>query len=444
MTKKVGVVSLGCDKNRVDTECMLAKLKTAGYQIVNNPLEADILIVNTCAFIEAARKESIDTILEMSEYKANGNCQCLIVTGCLGQKFGEEVFEHLTEADCVIGTNDYDNIVEIIEKSLQHRQKILTENSKCITAGDRVLTTPSHYAYIKIADGCNNFCSYCLIPHIRGYYRSRPMDDIVDEAVNLAKSGIKEIILVAQDVTNYGKDIYRKIMLVELIRKLSEIDGIHWIRLLYCYPELVTDQLLYEIANNNKVAKYIDIPLQHINDGVLKNMNRRAVKSQICNLFEKIADIKPQIYVRSTFICGFPQETLEAHCEVAEFLKKYKLRNVGFFAYSREDGTPAAKFPNQISTRTKNSRVRKLYEIQSKILRELNCACLGKIYECIVDEFVENNKDSYVYLGRTEFMAPEIDGNVYINSKTPLSAGSFVKVKITDALEYDLIGDKVN
>lgn len=441
MSTKVGVVSLGCDKNRVDTEVMLANLARGGYEIVSNPEEADVIIVNTCAFLEAARKEAIQTALEMASYKKTGKCQKVILTGCLGQKFGEEVYAEMDEVDAVLGTENYDGICEIVQSTLNGERKLYHSCAEGITFGSRILTTAPHVAYLKIADGCDNYCTYCLIPFIRGRFRSVAMDKLVEQTTELAAKGVKELILVAQDVTRYGKDLYGELKLVELIRKLSEVDGIEWIRLLYCYPELIDDNLIDEIASNDKVVNYVDIPLQHVNDEMLRKMNRRSNAQSIRDLFDKLTS--KGIQVRSTFICGFPYETRSSVQEVENFLLKYKLRNVGFFAYSREDGTAAAKMDKQVPERTKQSYVGKLYKTQYKIADLLNKSDVGKVYRCIVDEPPEFNDGKYFYVGRTYFMSPEIDGQVFIVSQKELAVGEFYDVKITGAVDYDLLGEVV-
>lgn len=441
MKTKVGIVSLGCDKNRVDTEVMLANLQKGGYEITSDPSDADVIIVNTCAFLESSRKESIDTILEMFHYKDAGTCRKIIVTGCLGQKFGKELFENLDEADAIVGTNEYDNICGIVAETLGGSRKLYNGSNVCLTFGDRVLTTSSHFAYLKISDGCNNFCSYCLIPFIRGRFRSVPIEQVTAQAERLVSQGVKELILVAQDTTKYGQDLYGRPMLAELLQKLSGIKGVKWIRLLYCYPELTDEKLIREIETNPKVAKYIDIPLQHVNDAILKKMNRHSTGAQINALFDRLAASSPQIYVRSTFICGFPSETQQTVDEVKEFLLRYNLRNVGFFAYSREEGTAAAKFPEQVPQRLKKAYVDQLYKVQYQVVRQLAEKDVGQVYECVVDEFYQKRDGMFVYKGRTEFMAPEIDGTVYINSQKELAIGQFLPVRITDFADYDLIGE---
>ena len=441
MKTKVGVVSLGCDKNRVDTEVMLANLVQGGYEITNEPQDADVIIVNTCAFLESARKEAIETILEMANFKRDGHCQKVIVTGCLGQKFGDELYRDLYEADAVVGTYEYDKICDIVAETLKGERNLYRGCNEGITLGARILTTAKHVAYLKIADGCDNYCTYCLIPYIRGRYRSVTLESAVEQARELAAKGVKELILVAQDVTRYGKDLYGEPKLVQLIRELSQLQGIQWIRLLYCYPELMTDELIDEIFTNPKVVNYVDIPLQHVNDAILRKMNRRSDAQSIRTLFDKLTS--KGIAVRSTFICGFPGETNESIGELDEFLRSYKLRNVGFFAYSREEGTAASKFDNQVPTRTKQRYVKKLYATQYAVANELNKSDVGKIYDCIIDESDGQDGEFYLYKGRAYFMTPEIDGCVYITSRKSLDIGSIYPVKINGVLEYDLTGEVV-
>ena len=440
MSIKIGVVSLGCDKNRVDTEVMLENLAEGGYEITPDPAQADVIIVNTCAFLQSSRQESIDAVLEMAHFKTSGNCKKIIVTGCLGQKFGQEVFDGLTEADAVAGTEQYANICDIVAETLNDKRKLYNACNNGITFGKRILTTAPHVAYLKIADGCDNYCTYCLIPYIRGRFRSVPMDEIVEHAKQLADGGVRELILVAQDTTKYGKDLYGKPAIVDLLRKLSKIDGIRWIRLLYCYPELMTDELIDEIATNDKIVNYADIPLQHVDDGILRRMNRKSNHADICTLFDKLAS--KGIAVRSTFICGFPGETDDSVDEIADFLAQYKLRNVGFFAYSREEGTKAYDMPEQVPQRKKNAYVKKLYKVQQQVVAELSRADIGRTYKCIVDSVDELQRDGkYCYVGRTYFMAPEIDGVIYIGSDKPLTVGEVYDVTVTEARGYDLVGE---
>lgn len=439
MKTKVGVISLGCDKNRVDTEVMLANLVAGGYEITAEPQDADVIIVNTCAFLESARKEAIETVLEMSGYKSRGKCQKIIVTGCLGQKFGDELYEELNEADAIVGTNEYSRICDIVDEAIKGERKLYNSCNDAVTFGDRILTSAPHVAYLKIADGCNNFCTYCLIPYIRGRFRSIDIERILSHAKDLAKKGVKELILVAQDTTMYGKDLYGEYKLAELLRKLAQIDGIEWIRILYAYPELMTDELIDEIEKNSKVVKYVDIPLQHVNADILKKMNRKSTADGIIKLFDKLKE--KQIYVRSTFICGFPGETNASVNQISDFLKKYRLRNVGFFAYSREEGTPASKFENQVSERLKKRYVADLYRVQYEVAENLNACEVGKIHKCIIDGTETYGDSTHFYIGRTQFMTPEIDGVVYISSQRELQVGGFYDVKITRAIEYDLEGE---
>ena len=441
MKKKVGVVSLGCDKNRVDTEVMLANLARGGYEITSEPSDADVIIVNTCAFLESARKEAIDTILEMANFKRDGRCQKVIVTGCLGQKFGDELYRDLYEADAIVGTYEYDKICDIVAETLNGKRNLYRGCNEGVTFGARILTTAPHVAYLKIADGCDNYCTYCLIPYIRGRYRSVTIESAVAQARELADGGVRELILVAQDVTRYGKDLYGEPKLVELIQQLSQIKGVRWIRLLYCYPELMSDALIGEIVSNPKVVNYVDIPLQHVNDGMLRKMNRKSNAQSIRTLFDNLS--QKEIAVRSTFICGFPGETKDTVEEVDSFLRQYKLRNVGFFAYSREEGTAAAKFDDQVPPRTKQRYVKKLYATQYDVVNALNQSDVGKVYDCIIDEYNGRDGEFYLYTGRTYFMSPEIDGCVYITSQKQLQIGDIYPVKINGALEYDLTGDVV-
>ncbi|MCH5160006.1 MAG: 30S ribosomal protein S12 methylthiotransferase RimO [Clostridiales bacterium] len=441
MKTKVGVVSLGCDKNRVDTEVMLHKLVEGGYEITPDAKDADVIIVNTCAFLESSRKEAIETALEMASYKQRGSCQKVIITGCLGQKFGDEIYDEMDEVDAVVGAYEYDKICNIVEETLHGGRKLYNSCNDGLTAGSRVLTTLPHVAYLKIADGCDNYCTYCLIPFIRGRYRSVSMESVVREARELAQNGVSELILVAQDTTRYGKDLYGESRLVELLCELSAIQQIKWIRLLYCYPELMTDELIGEISANSKVVNYVDIPLQHVNSAILRKMNRKSDGESIRKLFDRLKSAG--ISVRSTFICGFPTETKETVAELEQFLHQYKLRNVGFFAYSKEEGTAAAKFDEQVPERTKQRYVKQLYKAQQSVAEQLNQQSVGKTYQCIIDEEDGRDDEFYFYKGRTYFMNPEIDGLVYIASRKPLRIGSFYDVAITGVAEYDLIGEVV-
>ncbi|NFO32753.1 30S ribosomal protein S12 methylthiotransferase RimO [Clostridium botulinum] len=438
MTKyKVGMVSLGCDKNRVDSEIILGKMSSE-YEITNNAKEADVIIVNTCGFIESAKQESIDTILEMAEYKNNYNCKLLIATGCLIQRYGDELKNLIPEIDIMLGVNDYNKIDRVITEFIEGNKeasKLLNYSDENINEGIRILTTQKESAYIRIAEGCNNFCTYCIIPKIRGKFRSRRMENIISEATDLASKGVKELILIAQDTTQYGSDIYGKKNLHILLKELSNIEGIKWIRVLYCYPEAIYDELIEEIAANDKVVKYLDIPIQHISDHVLKLMGRKTSKKDITDKIEKLRKKIPNIVIRTTFIVGFPQETQEDFEEILEFLQEYKLDKVGVFKYSREEDTPASKMDGQIDESIKEEREEKLMLSQEKISNNINKLKVDKKYDILIEEY-----DGEFYKGRNFEMAPDIDGNVFLESPKKLEIGEFVKVKIIKNMDYDLIG----
>ena len=405
LNKKIGYVSLGCDKNRVDLEKVIAQLTSAGFKTTSNPSEANIIIINTCSFIESARRESINSILEMAGLK-NNNCEKIIVTGCINQMNYSDLESSLPEVDAFVKIADNQNIVKTIFSL--YGVELKNNNYSCSEI-DRVLTTPKHYAYLKISEGCNNFFFFCTIPFIRGRFKSTPIEQLVKEANQLANNGVKELILVGQDVTKYGFDLYNEYALPKLINTLSKIENIKWIRLLYCYPELVTDDLIKVIKENNKVCKYIDIPLQHVNSTILKKMNRRTNNEQIVTLIKKLRSEIPDIAIRSTFILGFPGETCGQFRELIKFIKTYKLTNVGFFAYSKEDGTLAYKMDNQKSNLTKKLRVKKAYRIQKNISYLNNINLLNKILPVIID----SSENDY-FIGRTQFNAPEIDQIVYV------------------------------
>lgn len=428
LQKKIGFISLGCDKNRVDLEKMIFNIKSAGFEVVNDPEKANIILVNTCSFLESSRLESVENIIEMGNYKSK-NLEKLIVTGCLNELKISDLNTSLPEVDAFVNVKDNDKIVSTIFN-------LYNLNYSVDVKSGRILTTPSHYAYIKISEGCNNFCSYCLIPYIRGRYVSRPMEDILSEAKSLASNGVKELILVAQDVTKYGVDIYNKKSLVELLNKLSQIDGIEWIRLLYCYPEEIDDNLISEIKNNSKIVKYLDIPLQHISNKILKSMNRKSTKENIEKLFTKLKTEIPSISLRTTFILGYPDESSEDFEEIIDFIKKYKINNVGFFKYSREEGTRAYNFENQIDEEIKQERLDIISQVQYDIQNKILDNYIGKVLDVIIDE---SNADYSV--GRYYGQAPLIDGVVIINEK--LTVGEFYKIKIIDKSEYDLIGEKL-
>ena len=437
---KVGMVSLGCDKNRVDSELILGSINKF-YEITNNPKEAEIIIINTCGFIESAKQESIDTILEMAEYKKTHKCKMIIATGCLTQRYGDELLELIPEIDILMGVNDYMKLHKLIVDFIKTEQRVssTTYKDEGVNEGERILTTNSHTAYLRIAEGCNNFCTYCIIPKIRGKFRSRSKESILAEATSLVNQGVKEIILIAQDLTNYGEDLYGKNELHVLINEISNIKGLEWIRLLYCYPEEITDELIEVIANNPKVMKYLDLPIQHISNNILKMMARKTNKETIIGKINLLREKVPGITLRTSLIVGFPGETEEDFNELCRFLKNYKLDNVGVFTYSQEEGTAAAKLPNQVDEDVKNKRKEKLMNIQRGIVKDLNKLKIGNIYDTIID-----GSTGEYYIGRNYEMAPEIDGLIYITKGKVLKKGDIIKIKITNIMEYDLVGDVWN
>ncbi|MDE6104477.1 MAG: 30S ribosomal protein S12 methylthiotransferase RimO [Clostridia bacterium] len=431
--KSFGVISLGCDKNRVDSEKLLSIIKEKGANITDDIEKAQIIIVNTCAFLNESRKEAIDTVLDCALYKS-GNLEKLVVTGCLPQKFIGETFSALEEADVFLGTNDYDKLFEALEKSYSNGRVNFVGQGQADEGLGRVLTTPVHYAYLKIADGCNNHCTYCLIPKIRGKYKSFPMERLLKEADGLGD--ISELILVAQDVTRYGTDLYGQKKLKEILQKLTVLVNINSVRLLYCYPDMLDDELIDEIRNNDKIIKYLDIPLQHSENRILKLMNRAGSREEYLELFAKLRREIPQIAIRSTFITGFPTETEEEVEALCDFLKKAQLDNCGFFAYSREPDTAAYKLKGQLPYSIKRRRVKKLYEVQ----REISAAKLknhvGKTLKVLCDGI---DYDKNCFYGRAYFSAPDIDGKVYFNAYNAVQ-GEYYDVLITDSDSYDLYG----
>ncbi len=435
LSKKLfGVISLGCDKNRVDTEKLLGRIKSKSYLLTDDLSKAQIVIVNTCAFLQSARQEAIETVLECADYK-KGALEKIVVTGCLPQKFIDELYLPLQEADVFLGINDYDKIFEALEKSYaeQARQNYVGKGEDTYRF-DRVITTDEHVAYLKIADGCYNHCTYCLIPKIRGKYRSYPMEYLLKEAEELGN--IAELIVVAQDTTRYGEDLYGENRFVELLRKLSALENIQTIRLLYCYPDVIGDELIEEIRTNEKILKYIDIPLQHSEDRVLKLMNRKGKREKYLALFQRLRERVPSIAIRSTFITGFPTETEEEFEGMNSFLKEAKLLNCGFFAYSKEPDTAAARMKPQIHHATKQRRVRALYETQKQISAEILSAFVGKKIEVLCDG-IDYEKSCFV--GRAYFNAPDIDGKVYFNA-TEAVQGERYEIVIDSADSYDLYG----
>ena len=433
---KVGVINLGCDKNRIDSEIVISSLSEK-YDMTNDPKLANIILVNTCGFIESSKQESIDTILEMSKYKEKYKCTVLIATGCLTQRYGAELIELMPELDIMLGVNDYSKLLSSIEEVLLKNIKVqyCSYSDENINEGQRVLTTGTYSAYVRISEGCDNACAYCAIPNIRGKYRSRKMENIVKEAKELVEHGCKEIILVAQDTTRYGIDLYGEKNLHKLIGEISKINGIEWIRVLYCYAEEITDEIINEISTNDKVCKYIDIPIQHISDDILKSMRRKGRKNLITENINKMREKISGVNLRTTLIVGFPGETQEDFNELKQFVEEIKFDKLGVFKYSMEEGTLAAEMKNQISEEIKVKREEELMLIQQSISKELNSKKIGKTYKVLVEG--ANDK---TYFGRSYEMAPEVDGNIFFESDMDYKNGEFVMVKVTKALEYDLIG----
>ena len=432
---KIGLVSLGCDKNRIDSEIMLGILKHK-YDLTENPEEADIIIVNTCGFIETSKQESIDTILEMAEYKKNFKCKLLMATGCLTQRYGEELLNLMPELDIILGVNNYGFMDMYVEKFIKTKEKIMAidEDDLGMNEGERILTTGfGETAYLRISEGCSNNCTYCIIPKIRGKYRSRPEERIIKEAEQLARLGTSEIIIVGQDTSRYGIDLYGKKTLPGLLNKLSEIEGIKWIRVLYLYPEEFTDELIQTFKENPKVLHYVDLPLQHISTSVLKRMARRTSKEEILELIQKLRKEIPDMVLRTSLIVGFPQESQEEFDELYDFIGEIKLDKVGVFTYSKEEGTSAALMKGQISQEIKDQRRDLIMTRQQEISREVNERKVGRVYEVLVEGLNEDG-----YYGRSFEMAPEIDGMVYIDPEKDLVVGSYQTVEIIDASEYDL------
>ncbi|MBR2722448.1 MAG: 30S ribosomal protein S12 methylthiotransferase RimO [Clostridia bacterium] len=438
---KIGFVSLGCPKNQLDTEVMLHEILSAGYEITPEDIDADVIIVNTCAFIESAKQEAIDNILDVAWLKEHRNLRAIIVTGCLAERYGKEILEELPEVDAVLGVGSIHNIVEAIEavtKDPAKKYYSCEDKNSVRLGGDRVLTTPEYTAYLKIAEGCDNRCAYCAIPSIRGKFRSRPMEDLIAEAKQLESLGVKELTVVAQDVTRYGLDLYGKYALAELLHRLTEETEIPWIRLLYCYPDKITDELIAELRDNPRVLKYLDLPLQHISDRMLTAMNRHGDKHHIHTVLAKLRREIPGIVIRTTFIVGFPGESEADFEELCEFVKEQRFDHAGVFPYSREEGTPAYDFRDQIEEQVKQDRMDILMRLQMDINEELNGEKIGKTVDVICEDY---DSVAEIHFGRSTADAPEIDGKVYFRSQMRIAPGSFVKVRVTEAEEYDLYGD---
>ncbi len=446
---KIGVVSLGCPKNLVDSETMLGLIHEENYEITNDPSEAEIIIVNTCGFIESAKEESINTILQMAEYKKSGSCKYIIVTGCLSQRYAEELFNELPEADAIAGVEVYDEIGTIIKRVMNGERFIMLERSKpdvIYTSKEtflpRILTTPSYTAYLKIAEGCDNCCSYCAIPKIRGPYRSKPMEQVLKEAKALAANGVKELIVVAQDTTRYGEDLPGgKLLLADLLKELNKIESLKWIRVMYCYPNNFTDELIETFASLDKVCKYVDLPLQHASNRLLASMNRYDTREEVETLLAKLRKRIPGIVIRTTFIVGFPGETDADFEELKEFVEQQRFENAGVFTYSQEEGTVAGAMPNQIPDEIKQERYHELMALQAQISEEIHKDTEGQTLEVLVEGIEEDG--SGLHYGRSYREAPDIDGLVFIENPGDIKPGCFVKVNILQGFTYESVGERI-
>lgn len=440
--KKILFISLGCDKNLVDSEVMLGILADRGFEMTDTEDDADIIIINTCCFINDAKEESINTILEMAEYKKTGPCKALIVTGCLAQRYKQEIVDEIPEVDAVIGTSKYDEIFDAVDQALKGSHFLDVDDLDRLPSvpGKRILTTGGHYAHLKIAEGCDKHCTYCIIPKIRGNYRSVPMEQLLAEAASLAEQGVKELILVAQETTLYGVDLYGKKSLHILLKELAKIKGIRWIRILYCYPEEIYPELIETIKTEKKVCHYLDMPIQHASDAILKRMGRRTTKVQLKETVALLRKEIPDIVLRTTLIAGFPGETQEQHEELMEFVDEMEFERLGVFAYSPEENTPAASMPDQIPEEVKEERRDAILELQQEIAFDKAADMVGRTLYAMIEGKVA---DEPAYVARTYADSPDIDGYVFVNTGEMLMSGDFVKVKITGSAEYDLIGELV-
>ena len=437
---KILFISLGCDKNLVDTEVMLGMLASRGYEMTNDEQEADIIVINTCCFIHDAKEESIQNILEMAEYKKNGSAKALIVTGCMAERYRQEILDEIPEVDEVLGTTAYDRILDAVDAALAGQHEVMTADLDALPLPEtkRLVTTGGHFAYLKIAEGCDKHCTYCIIPKIRGNFRSVPMERLLKEAQDLAEQGVKELILVAQETTLYGKDLYGEKSLPKLLRELCKISGIRWIRILYCYPEEITDELIQVMKEEPKICHYLDLPIQHANDTILKRMGRRTSKQELINIVQKLRKEIPDICLRTTLITGFPGETQEQHEEVMEFIDTLEFDRLGAFTYSPEEDTPAATFEDQIDEKVKEDRQADIMELQQEIAFDKAEDMIGREVLVMIEGKVA---DENAYVGRTYRDAPNVDGLIFINTDVELISGDFAKVKVTGALDYDLIGE---
>nr|WP_314461090.1 30S ribosomal protein S12 methylthiotransferase RimO [uncultured Clostridium sp.] len=438
---KLLCISLGCDKNLVDTEMMLGLLNRDGYTFTDDEYEADVIVINTCCFIGDAKEESVNTILEMAQRKIDGNCKALIVTGCLAQRYKQEIIDEIPEVDGILGTSTYDEISNVLKGALGGEEPVSCFHDLDIlpeTGTDRILTTGGHYAFLKIAEGCDKHCTYCIIPTLRGNYRSVPMENLVKEAEKLAGKGVKELILVAQETTLYGVDLYGKKSLPELLKKLCKISGIQWIRIQYCYPEEITDELIAVIKEEAKVCRYLDMPIQHASDRILKRMGRRTSKEQLMDIINKLRTEIPDIALRTTLISGFPGETEEDHEELMDFVDEMEFERLGVFAYSAEEDTPAAEFPDQVPQETKEERRDAIMELQQEISIDHSQSMVGKTLEVMIEGKVA---DENAYVARTYMDGPGVDGMIFVQTGEELMSGDFAKIRVTGAMEYDLIGE---
>lgn len=435
-------ISLGCDKNLVDSEVMLGLLAKEGYQMTDDEQEADVIVINTCCFIHDAKEESIQTILEMAQYKEEGRLKALIVTGCLAQRYQQEILDEIPEVDAVLGTTAYTEIVKMIGEALEGNGHVRTDDLDALPLTDphRIVTTGGHYAYLKIAEGCDKHCTYCIIPKLRGNFRSVPMERLLKEAEDLAGQGVKELILVAQETTLYGKDLYGEKSLHRLLRELCRIDGIRWIRILYCYPEEIDDNLIQVMKEEKKICNYLDLPIQHASDSILKRMGRRTSKAQLTEVIGKLRKEIPDICLRTTLITGFPGETKEQHEELKEFVDEMEFDRLGVFTYSPEEDTPAAEMPDQIPEEIKEERQAELMELQQEIAFDQAEDMIGTEVLVMIEGKVA---DENAYVGRTYKDAPNVDGLIFVNTEEELMSGDFARVRVTGALEYDLIGELI-
>ncbi|OUQ18466.1 30S ribosomal protein S12 methylthiotransferase RimO [Lachnoclostridium sp. An138] len=439
---KILFISLGCDKNLVDSEVMLKLLEKKGYQFTDDETEADIIIINTCCFIGDAKEESVNTILEMAEYRKSGSCKALIVTGCLAQRYQKEILDEIEEVDAVLGTATYDAIAETVEKALEGRKELRFEDIDRLVPeqGGRVLTTGGHYAYLKIAEGCDKHCTYCIIPRLRGHFRSVPEERLLAEAEELAEQGVKELILVAQETTVYGVDLYGEKRLPQLLKKLAGIPGIRWIRVQYCYPEEITEELIQIIKEEPKICHYLDLPIQHASDRILKRMGRRTTQADLRRIIGRLREAIPDICLRTTLISGFPGETEEDHEELMRFVDDCEFDRLGVFAYSAEEDTPAAAMPDQIPEEVKEDRRAEIMELQQEIAFEKAEGMTGRELTVMIEG---KAADENVYVGRTYMDAPGVDGYLFLNTDETLMSGDFARVRVTGAAEYDLIGELI-